>query len=99
MTNLKGKNTEKWSKEQKQKAERTIDSMKDNRYNDYINIRDEVTKKLEFIQVEKKKLGDLINSMKDQVQKSTFRLHQLAGAEAVLLELLQEKSETKNAQS
>ena len=99
MTNVKGKYTEKWSEEQKQKAERTIDKMKESRYNDYVNLRDEVTKKLEFVQSEKKKLGDLITSMKEQINKQTFRLHQLAGAEAALLELLQEKEKKENAQS
>lgn len=71
-------------KQLNEKQEKTIDKMKKNRYDDYIDLRDLAEKRLKWTLVEKEKAISIIKNTELQLMK-------LEGAIIVLNELLQKK--------
>lgn len=66
------------------KQKNTVQKMKQVRYDDYINLRDLVEKRLAWIKEEKQKAIISIKNLETQLAK-------LEGAEIVLLEILNKK--------
>jgi len=98
MARVKGSMTKRWSPEQIQKADHTIEKMQETRQNDFVNLRDRIMKRLENIDADKKKTLTLLEQVKTQTNEINKRLLMLAGAESILKDLLKPTEENANSQ-
>jgi hypothetical protein len=81
------------SRVSKEKQEKTLESMKDRRYNDTLFLREKMKDKVKWATEEKEKRVELIKKLEKQITILKAEIQNLNGAIAVLNQLQEEKKE------
>ena len=92
---LKGRNASRIKPDKKEKMQKTLDTMKENRDKDALNLRDVAEAKLKWAQEQREKRVENINKYDESIKQLQLQIVKLDGVILAYTELLGKKEEPK----